>query len=744
MTTRDSKAVKAFRQLSPLQEFTLVSVLYLLLTAVLTYPTIVRLGTHIPGAGDAPRMVWDVWAFSRAITDPQLRLSTTDLIYQPVSNVPTLWEATPCLLLALPLEPILGPVVTYGLLFLLSFVLSGSLTFLLTRQLTASRTASFVAGSVFSFSVSHYAHGTSHLHMFSIQWLPLCALSLLLLWERRSVSRSLLLATAMALVVADTPYYALYFLAPVLVCFVGYQMWKGRSRLLKLRFLGGLVLALGVASTSALLVYPRLFFPQDETAEAIARVTGDTERYSADLVAYLIPSQTHPIFGELVAPVYSRFTAPGNAPEMTVYIGYTSLVLAVWGLRGGRRTHAGFWVLLALVSLVLSLGPVLHVNGKGLLTLPYAALMRLPLFGTLRAPSRAGITMVLAVAVLASCGLRNLLDRMGNHPKAKTAIGAVVLLAICFESFYALPYPTAATDLPAFYRQLSTDEQNTCFELPTGPGNHSSTAWYMLYQTYHGEKLAHGYVAREPLRVVLFPYWILRSKFLSPPVELFETDNWPAFEASFGDILAYNDIRFVVVQRQAGPFATAYTDEQYVAVRESLARSLGEATYEDDGLVAYENAPIEPQIRASFSGKLGLVDHQLVEATSCPDGASNCVYLVTYWQAGGVLFEKYGFHLEITPGGTDEVLVHHSSNLGYQFTYGDEVACYNTSWWAPGMVIPHYTLLPATDESGKGLKGAMDVAVWVADAQSGAVLDADSDHHPMDEAGHLLLDSYEL
>jgi hypothetical protein len=731
------------KRLSPGRDLVLVSLLYLLLTGILTYPTMVRLGSDIPGFGDAPRMAWDAWAFARAITDPQVPLSTTELIFHPLPDVPTLWEGTPSLLLAVPLELLFGAVISYSLIFVLSFVLAGSFTFLLARHLSVNRVASFVAGAIFSFCAYHYAHGLGHMHVFSIQWLPLCALALLRFWDRPGIGRAAHLALALVLVVTDSPYYALYFAAPLLVCFFVYQMWRDRARLFERRFLAGVVLALAVATASAVMVYPRMFFPDQEIAESIARQTSDVEKYSADLMAYVLPSRMHPLFGELVTPIYARFLGFPNDAEMIVYVGYAALVLAVWGLTGGRRTDVAFWALLGLAGLTLSLGPVLQVNGLQVIGSPYAALTRLPIFGSLRCPSRASVTLQLAVAVLAGYGLDDLLGRMGNRTRAKTLLGAAVVVVVSFESLYSLPYPTSSTALPAFYRQLAAqDEQVAVLELPTGSGRQRNTAWYMLYQTFHGKELAHGYVARPPDSVTLFPSWVLGATLLSPPMRLPDSDTWPVFEAAFADLLAYNSIQYVVVQQQAGPSALPYSEEQYREVRASLTRSLGEPFYEDEGLEAHEVSPRVPEVRGYLGEWLQLVDHKLVRTTSCPGDTGECTFLVTFWQANAPVDERYWLYLRVTGQNQEGAVASRSHVLGYQYTLEEKVASYDTRRWSPGVVITDYTLLPSTDSEGALLDGPLDIRLFVANRKTGERLEAHSDYYAIDDKGRLLLDSY--
>ena len=742
--SRDTTAGALSRALSRGRELALVSAFYLLLTAILTYPTVLRLNTHIPGSGDAPTVVWDLWALSRALIDPQVPLRTTDLIFYPLPDVVNIWQSPGNVLVSLPLAITIGPVPTYNLIFLSSFVLGGLFFYLLARHLSGDKLASFAAGAIFSFSAYHYAHGLGHLGLYSVQWLPLCALCLLRLRARPDSSRAVQFAVSTCLVVVTFPYFGAYFLLPLLACFFLYYLWRDASTVRSPRFLAAVALALAVAAAGTLLFYGDVLFPQEDMAAALRQSAKDTERYSADLLAFVLPSASHPVFGDVVAPIYENFSARGNPAEMTIYIGIVALLLAVWGLWRGRGDDAPLWAILALVALVMSLGPTLRVNGKALFPLPYALLMRLPLFAALRAPGRISITVLMSVSVLAGYGLRDLLDRVRYRPIVRTVTVSAVVLVVCFETLLSYPYQSSSTAVPPlYYERLPTGSQRGgLFQLPSGPGHSESTGWYMFYQIRHHRALAIGYQSREPLPVVLFPHWVLRGRFLSPPVALSETDNWPAYEACYGDLLAYNDIRCVVVQRQAGPFVSPYSDEEYREVRASLSRSLGDPLYEEEGLVAYEISPVAPQARASFSGKLELVDHKLVETSACPDGTDSCTFLVTFWRASVPMTEQYGLWVQLIRHNRSRVLAATSHNLGYQFRQGDERAYYNTSWWAPGVVVTDYALLPSTDSEGLPLFGPIDIKIRVTDPKTGLTLDAQSDQYAIDERGRLLIESY--
>ncbi len=85
--------------------------------------------------------------------------------------------------------------------------------------------------------------------------------------------------------------------------------------------------------------------------------------YSADLLSFFIPSVLHPVFGNITTEIYNNFS--GNTSENTMFIGYTVILLsllAVYRLKGNK--YVKFWLIAALSFSIISLGPLLHVNGK--------------------------------------------------------------------------------------------------------------------------------------------------------------------------------------------------------------------------------------------------------------------------------------------------------------------------------------------------------------------------------------------
>ena len=66
---------------------------YGVLTIIVTYPAAFRLSSHIPGGGDAPWFLWQLWWFKHAIVDLRQSPLVTDLLYYPLTQVPVNWQS---------------------------------------------------------------------------------------------------------------------------------------------------------------------------------------------------------------------------------------------------------------------------------------------------------------------------------------------------------------------------------------------------------------------------------------------------------------------------------------------------------------------------------------------------------------------------------------------------------------------------------------------------------------------------
>src|SRR5207247_370369 len=74
----------------------------------------------------------------------------------------------------------------------------------------------------------------------------------------------------------------------------------------------------------------------------LIRTLWETTSFSADLLAFFLPSPANPVFGKLTEAIYGHFT--GNPYEQTVYLGYVLLGLSLWGVLRAPREQTRLFV----------------------------------------------------------------------------------------------------------------------------------------------------------------------------------------------------------------------------------------------------------------------------------------------------------------------------------------------------------------------------------------------------------------
>ena len=145
--------------------------------------------------------------------------------------------------------------------------------------------------------------------------------------------------------------------------------------------------------------------------------------FLADLAGYLLPTQLHPVFGQLTQQVAGRLGFPVDKGQQ-IYLGYVTLALVVIGIAtartlwrsaarqegrdfGSGRRRPGLFFL-------FTLGPNLRVAGHDVpqVPLPYLLLARLPFFEGNRYPSRYSVMLLLALAPLVALGTLSVLRRV--------------------------------------------------------------------------------------------------------------------------------------------------------------------------------------------------------------------------------------------------------------------------------------------------------------------------------------------
>jgi hypothetical protein len=228
-------------------------------------------------------------------------------------------------------------------------------------------------------------------------------------------------------------------------------------------------------------------------------VSNQSSLYSADLLGFFTPNALNLFFGKFTRGIIFHFSTSGI--ESVVYIGYAVFALSLFAtIKLWKRVK--FWLIGALVFMILSLGPTLHVFGISSfshlqVTFPLPEFLLLYIVPFFRAPARFIPMAMLCLAVLSAITLKNLNNWFSKF-KLQKVIG-LLFLVIISTSFLVevnmLPFPVFEnTRVPTFYADLS--KMNDTFSVLDLPQNYEANNRYMYYSTVSEKPLVEGSISR--------------------------------------------------------------------------------------------------------------------------------------------------------------------------------------------------------------------------------------------------------
>jgi hypothetical protein len=527
---------------------------YLAVTAVMTDPLPRRLhGVLASGAVDPALNAWILNWNARAT--PLTRGYWDAPIFYPLPGMLTLSESLMSLgVLATPLHWAgAGPELVYNVAFLLSFPLSALSAHLLTLRLTGRQDAALVSGLLFGFCPYRCAQ-VGHLQVLSAYGIPVVLLGLHAFLETRRFRWLLLSSLAWLLQGLANAYYLLY--VPVLVAlwaffFVGFRDRPALARLL-LAFSLAAVCALPVlleyrsahqrlglrrsvaeiesyspdmaglgAGTHLLAFRPRLVLIGDAERQIFpGRIAGllwllafvlavrDARRdpgpaSHASLGLWLVAAG----FG--LAALSAVVLGPWrlDIPAIPISVGaidkplgmaWLCLIASATTSRAGlsslrRGALLWFYAGATLLLWVLALGPSPTLLGSPVwYKAPYAWLLLLPGFDSLRVTGRFAMLAAATLAVGGGLVVARLLPR---HGAWRTVAVALLSLGILAEG-WPLEMHLATAPSRSALLESSAPASLAVLELPLGDRDADAAAMYR--QCFHGHPLWNGYSGYDP------------------------------------------------------------------------------------------------------------------------------------------------------------------------------------------------------------------------------------------------------
>ena len=420
-----------------------------------------------------------------------------------------------------------NPVLAYNLVWILSFLLSAVAAHALAWRYTRDHVASLAAGVAYGFCFFRMHHAPGHLQILWGFWIPVWLIALDRWMERLSWTRwAVVVAVGLLQALASWYQAVMTFVAGAL--FVAWAIATGER--------------LGSAGSDRRAVRRVLVQSAMAAAAAFATVWPFARRYvslpsggprealanSADLAGYLIsPENTFAGHWLLAHGIAGPRWIWG---ELTVYLGWTVLLLAVAGAAvavHGRTAHvrrARFLVVLAAIAVALAFGPSPSeaVHGRWGFT-PFGLFARIPGFELFRVPARFSELLTLALAVLAAVACASL---RRNSPRAGT-LATFAALPLMLAEFYVVGFPGGPPQpypVPQIYRQVAALPPGAIVSLPDYS---KSPEWFREadYQLFFDGALASGggmgtraYLPRGISRSSIASARFPRTKACWPPV----------------------------------------------------------------------------------------------------------------------------------------------------------------------------------------------------------------------------------
>lgn len=464
----------------------------------MTFPLAIKAGSGIYGYYDS---LFNTWILSWDIHKFETGLSNffDANIYYPHERTLTYSEhLIGAAILALPVMLISkNPALTHNIMLFSSFALSGFFMYLLAYYLTGNRFASFLAGIIFAFTPYRFVH-IYHLQLEITQWIPLTILFLHKFMDRLDYKNLLLFSLFFLLNFLSCGYYAL-FLSVFIGLFIILFLFHRRLYLRRdVWFKFGLF-----AIISAVAILP-IFYPYIVTK----RVMGFTRDYG-EILNY---SYSADVLSYLSEPFSFQPWSAVTHGEKNLFLGIMPLLLGAMGFYSafkkkdiliGKKGYYDvliFYAGMLVLAFIFSLGPVIKLNGKEIVTGPYLLLFKyIPGFDGLRVPARFAIFVVFSLSLFAAFGVKYMMLKLkGNYGRIGLISVLTAIILIEYNSFSAAK-PTldpieTGDKIPAVYKWLAKQEGDFgIIELPAGEPVLPGDLIYIYFSIYHWKGLVNGY-----------------------------------------------------------------------------------------------------------------------------------------------------------------------------------------------------------------------------------------------------------
>jgi len=578
--------------------------IFLILTAILTFPVIVDFGNEAAGTGcyDKCHMMWRFW-WNEFSSENNLDFTHTTYQFYPdgvnvSGNLAHFTTGISSLLLNS-----LGYTATWNTILFLGFIFGGYGAYLLSNHFTKNFYSSLIAGIIFTFGSYHMAQANSHIGLSMIIWIPIFILFLFKILSKNSIFYGVLGGIFFFLVSYTHLYYTVFITIFSIIFFLVY-IFKEKD-VKNNSFVRNYLIIIGIGMISTLLlITPDILYDIDFHDRNIS----EHIKFAISLDNLVIPGPIHSI--EKMSDFYlektifyafndDSSTLPYSSMEHFVFLGYTTIFLALITIIKFRPNYTWFWVLICGIFTVFSFGPELKFfNTSTGIPMPEQLLYNIPGGDDFRAPARFMVITFLGFAMLASFAIHNLMKNYFLGNKKQYVLVAAIGMIILFE-YSAIPYPTNSAEIPEVYQIIKNDNNSKAIlESPmggTGDFLLMTDPTILYYQTVHEKPIYGGHESRPTLDVLKNTQTYFLNMF---QLEGSKDDIIKQDLKTYGiQILNYHDVDYVIIHKKLDeigrelPHIQKYVDVKfYPETKQLMYEILGDtnAFYEDGNLITYK------------------------------------------------------------------------------------------------------------------------------------------------------------
>ncbi len=519
---------------------------FVFLTCLMTFPLIFNIFRYIPGffSTDEPYgVLWDSWRIRYSFLH-HLSLSYTNFIAYPIGvDIYSTGYFSIIWLSWYHLLNILFPVIcAYNLHILLNLTLIGIFTYFLVYYVTKSRAGAFFSGVAFAYCPYQFIRVWQHFSLTYNQWIPLILFAIMYLMKSKEKKAFILLLIS-GLITFSNDWTIMYLSVFVIVVFFLYWMVQGfmsgvfgdrLRRKESLHFIKRIFLAFLIVFLLLSPQFIRLFQYKMKANKNILpsafnvynRPFEDLFVQSARPLSYLLPSFSHPVFGQFTSSFVGNNLYGTSFTEHTLYLGFIPLFLAFIAIKTWRKRkcagakseddfYLGYFVVLAILSWLFSQPPWWQIGPIKVYMPSFFMYKIMPMF---RAYCRFGIVLMLAVSVLAGFGLKYYLERFKTL-RIKVVIVSLVFLCVLFEFFSWPAYKVIDVSRVSKVYSWLKEKKGDCVIAEYPLDSKSPNELYKFYQITHEKKIINGrlpgteaFLAQQPLVKLSSPLTVSRLR----------------------------------------------------------------------------------------------------------------------------------------------------------------------------------------------------------------------------------------